>query len=107
MMNEVRFFDKANECVIVNGLYIHTVDITIVEIYIQSVARQAIEKGAYCVTISDEFGNYTEYDLTQKNDKVILDEYEIVNDDISSNMHCDTYGVCGGTACPLFYKCHA
>lgn len=31
------------------------------------------------------------------------DYYE---DDYSSNMPCDTYGMCAGTSCSNYYKCH-
>ena len=24
----------------------------------------------------------------------------------AGNMPCDTYGLCGGTSCPNFWKCH-
>lgn len=25
----------------------------------------------------------------------------------AENMPCDTYGMCGGTGCPNYWKCHA
>lgn len=37
-------------------------------------------------------------------DGEVLDEFPIY-DDASSNMPCDTYGMCGGPSCPNYYKC--
>lgn len=33
-------------------------------------------------------------------------EGEDYEDGYASNMPCDTYGMCGGTSCPNFWKCH-
>ena len=32
------------------------------------------------------------------------EEYEDV--DYSQNMHCDTYGTCGGASCKQYFECH-
>ena len=31
---------------------------------------------------------------------------EVDDEEYAGNMHCDTYGVCGGTSCPNYHKCH-
>lgn len=32
--------------------------------------------------------------------------YEVTDDDLyGGNMHCDTYGVCGGHSCPNYFRC--
>lgn len=111
-MVNIRFWDSADECMMVNGLYSHKVAESIAEICMQSVLPTAIECGAVSVTIDndeymkdysiciDENGNiYTETNF--------VDEYETIEDDYESNMHCDTYGVCGGWMCPNYKACHA
>ena len=34
------------------------------------------------------------------------EEWDDYDDGYASNMHCDTYGVCGGYNCPNYIKCH-
>lgn len=109
-MVNIRFWDSADECIMVNGLYSHKVAESIAEICIQAVLPTAIECGAVSVTIdndvymkdysicTDENGNiYTEINF--------VDEYETVEDDYESNMYCDSYGVCGGNTCPQYRDC--
>ena len=45
-MVDIRFWNSANECLKVNGLYIHTVPMAVVENCIEAVAKSALEKGA-------------------------------------------------------------
>lgn len=33
----------------------------------------------------------------------VIEEY--LEDDYSSNCHCDTYGFCCGTSCPQYWQC--
>jgi len=35
------------------------------------------------------------------------DEYEDVDDEPTGNMPCDNTGFCGGTSCPMYFKCQA
>ena len=103
MMKEIRFWDEADECVEVNGLYIHPVDDSVVDIYLQSVLPEAIRKGALYVMI--DFAEYDINDYFLNHDDTEEDEYETVDDDYTGNMHCDTYGVCGGWSCPNYKAC--
>ena len=34
------------------------------------------------------------------------EDFEEIEDGYAGNMPCDTYGLCGGTSCPNFFKCH-
>ena len=106
-MVDIRFWDKANECLKVNGLYIHTVPENVVENCIEAIAKSALEKGANTVTVDDINGQYRMFDLYEKDNEIFCDEYETIEDDYASNMHCDTYGVCGGWSCPQYKACHA
>ena len=106
-MVDIRFWNNANECLNVNGLYAHTVPESVVDMCIEAAAKSALEKGATSITVDDENGNYRFFDLYEKDNEIFCDEYETIEDDYSSNMHCDTYGVCGGTGCPNYFKCHA
>lgn len=40
-------------------------------------------------------------------DEPEYDEPDDYYGDYSGNMHCDSYGVCGGTSCPNYFKCNA
>lgn len=45
-----------------------------------------------------------DYEVEYDDYEVEYDDYGI--DDYSQNMHCDTYGYCGGDSCPNYYKCN-
>ena len=53
----------------------------------------------YNVDIDNE-SNLIAWD--DNDDVVLFEEY-----DFASNMPCDTYGLCSGSTCPMFYKCHS
>ena len=52
--------------------------------------------------------NITTEDVIKMADEIIYisdyEEYEEC-DDYSGNMHCDTYGICGGSSCSNYPKC--
>lgn len=63
------------------------------------------ELHVYLKDTDEEIGIY------DSDDGAFIDEnYECgddYDDGYASNMHCDTYGVCGGYNCPNYIKCHA
>lgn len=114
MMTEIRFWNEADENISVNGLYIHRVDEALTEVYIQAIGREAIDNGAVSVTIDTEYQMKDLFIEEDEHGKIHIEtnfvdtyEDETIEDDYSSNMHCDTYGVCGGMGCPNYFKCHA
>lgn len=104
-MVDIRFWNSANECLKVNGLYIHTVPMAVVENCIEAVAKSALEKGANCITVDDIHGQYRVFDLYEKDNEVYCDEYETIEDDYESNMYCDNTGLCNGYHCPYYNEC--
>lgn len=58
--------------------------------------------GESYVAYVDENGDLIEHDC-EVDDNGYLDDY----DEYLGNMHCDTYGVCGGYNCPNYFKCNA
>ena len=114
MMTEIRFWNEADENISVNGLYIHRVDEALTEVYIQAIGREAIDNGAVSVTIDTEYQMRDLFIEEDENGKIHIEtnfvdtyEDETIEDDYSSNMHCDTYGVCGGWSCPQYKACHS
>ena len=112
MMNEIRFWDKSDENIMINGLYTHRVDENAVDIYIQAIAREAVENGATSVTVDNQTEMKDFLLDTDENGNIeivlfFVDTWEESEIDYLSNMHCDTYGTCGGTGCPNYFRCHA
>ncbi|MBQ2173699.1 MAG: hypothetical protein II453_01105 [Alphaproteobacteria bacterium] len=111
-MVEIKFWNIADECIQVNGLYIHRVNEKATQIYIQAIGREAIEDGATSVTIDtdDEMKDFY-IDIDEKGhihlELNFVDTYITIEDDYASNMHCDTYGTCGGRSCPQYMACHS
>lgn len=104
-MVDIRFWNSANECLKVNGLYIHTVPMAVVENCIEAIAKSALEKGANCITVDDINGQYRIFDLYEKDNEICCDEYETIEDDYESNMYCDNTGFCCGYHCSYYNKC--
>lgn len=109
-MNEVRFWDKNDENIMFKGLYTHKVDENVVDIYIQANAREAIAKGATSITVDTEYEmkDYSIYIFDDKVEIVLISTEKWDDDDYdyyTGNMHCDTYGVCGGWSCPQYNTC--
>lgn len=84
-----------------SGFY-HTMKITL---------KQHYDDKAYDVVIF-EGGRYELQELAEKADAEASaeeeEEWEEVDlyEEYRQNTHCDTYGVCGGTFCPNYWKCN-
>ena len=65
-MKTIQFWNVADECIEVNGAYKVDLPENTVEFYIHAVASDAVKKGAICVSVSDDRGNWEEYDLSDK-----------------------------------------
>lgn len=59
---------------------------------------------AIMVTPFDD--NYTAWDMMEYVQEEDEEEWFDVDDDFSSNCHCDTYGICGGYSCSNYVVCH-
>lgn len=88
---DIRFFNEANENVKINGEY--RLSGNVYDIAGENI-NELLEKEVDTVVVDDVVYSLADF------------IFEDVEDDYSSNCHCDTYGVCGGYSCPNYANCH-
>jgi hypothetical protein len=66
--------------------------------------RSKINTFDYCLTHNTRWEDMTETDFDAMADEEMWDYDDA---DYSSNMPCDTYGMCAGSSCSHYYQCQA
>lgn len=56
--------------------------------------------------MSNDYFVFNTEDEIEEEDYFEGEDFEEIEDGYAGNMPCDTYGMCGGTSCPNFFKCH-